>query len=153
MTEMERVFDLPDEAAQRALGMRLGARCRAPLRVYLHGALGAGKTTLVRAALGAMGHAGPVRSPTYTLIEPYDTPAGAVCHIDLYRVRGAGDLDSLGLREYLDGPWCCFVEWPEHGADVLPAPDVAFEIAAAAPGRRITARAGTPAGAAVLEAL
>lgn len=153
MDGIERMFEAPDAAAQEALGARLGARCRPPLRVYLRGALGMGKTTLVRAALRAMGHAGAVPSPSYTLIEPYDTPAGAACHLDLYRLGDARELEDLGARDYLDGAWCCFVEWPEHGAGALPEPDLDLAIEPAGRGRRIVVRAQGARGTAVLEGL
>lgn len=153
MNGMTRVFDLPDEAAQSALGARLGVRCRPPLRVYLRGALGAGKTTLVRGALRAMGWHGAVPSPSYTLVEPYDTPAGPACHVDLYRLADALELEDLGVREYLDGDWCCFVEWPEHGAALLAPADLDIIITPAGTGRRVSVTAHGQRGAAVLEDL
>ena len=148
-----RVFDLPDEAAQTALGERLGRACRPPLRVYLHGDLGTGKTTLVRGALRAMGWTGAVPSPSYTLVEPYETPAGSACHVDLYRLADPAETEGLGLREYLDGPWCCFVEWPAHGAGALPPADLELELRIAGSGRQVRMTARSPRGRSALEGL
>ena len=99
--KIRRQFDLHGEAEQEALGAALARICRAPALIYLDGDLGAGKTTLVRGWLRSLGHGGAVKSPTYTLIEPYEIDGAAVYHLDLYRVGDPGELEYLGLREML----------------------------------------------------
>lgn len=113
--------------AMEALGAQL-ARAAVPAIVYLDGELGTGKTTLVRGLLRAMGHTGKVRSPTYTLVEPYRLDAGNVYHLDLYRLGHAEELEFLGLRDLLSGSALLLVEWPERGAGILPGADLVIHI-------------------------
>lgn len=144
---------LTGEAAQLAFGARLaGALAGRAGIVYLRGDLGAGKTTLVRGLLRALGHSGPVRSPTFTLIEPYDDLTPPIQHLDLYRVADPEELLYLGLTDLLDGRTLLLVEWPERGAGVLPPPDLAIDIAYAGESRRVRvqAAAGWEAVAAAL---
>jgi tRNA threonylcarbamoyladenosine biosynthesis protein TsaE len=96
--------------------------------VFLRGALGAGKTTWVRGLLHGLLHPGPVRSPTYTLLEPYYLKEFNVYHFDLYRLNDPGELENLGFRDYLDGSGVCLVEWPERGGNFMPEPDCLIEI-------------------------
>ncbi len=107
-----------------SLGAALAPRLRAGQVIFLHGELGAGKTTLVRGVLRALGYAGSVKSPTYTLVEPYDLGCGRFYHFDLYRMEYPEELELLGIRDYLQGKGVCIVEWPERGAGILPRPDV-----------------------------
>lgn len=128
MSESHIELTLGDSHATEALGAALARSYLSGLRegavVYLHGELGAGKTTCVRSLLRTLGVAGLVRSPTYTLVEAYE-PGGIPCvHIDLYRLRGPVEVEELGLREYLDGKGLLLVEWPEKGAAALPPADV-----------------------------
>ncbi|HDK03015.1 MAG TPA: tRNA (adenosine(37)-N6)-threonylcarbamoyltransferase complex ATPase subunit type 1 TsaE [Gammaproteobacteria bacterium] len=136
-----------------ALGAALAHACPPGLLIHLEGELGTGKTTLVRGFLAALGHRGPVRSPTYTLVEPYELGARLVYHLDLYRLADPEELEFLGIRDLLDGEAICLVEWPERGAGLLPSGDLVLRLTYAGPGRRVCLRAGTPAGAAVLAAL
>jgi tRNA threonylcarbamoyladenosine biosynthesis protein TsaE len=109
---------LPDEAATLAYAARLASALPAsgqPLVVYLRGDLGAGKTTLARGLLHALGEAGPVRSPTYGLLAEYTPPSGRVLHLDLYRLRSPDELLALGLADYLPGSRLWLIEWPEQG--------------------------------------
>ncbi|MFZ5491560.1 MAG: tRNA (adenosine(37)-N6)-threonylcarbamoyltransferase complex ATPase subunit type 1 TsaE [Pseudomonadota bacterium] len=150
---MERSWVLEDEAAQMAFGARLARALPGPLCVFLHGPLGAGKTTLVRGVLRALGHTGPVRSPTYTVLETYALDAGEVCHLDLYRLGSAEELEDIGARELFDGRHLCFVEWPERGAGWLLQADLDIDIELAGTGRRLRATAHGAAGERTLDAL
>jgi tRNA threonylcarbamoyladenosine biosynthesis protein TsaE len=122
-------LSLADEAATLAWGARLARALptdgAGPLVVYLHGDLGAGKTTLARGMLAALGEPGPVRSPTYALLNEYEPAGQRVLHLDLYRLRGAAELAPLGLADHLPGSRLWLIEWPERGAGgALPPPDV-----------------------------
>jgi tRNA threonylcarbamoyladenosine biosynthesis protein TsaE len=129
--------DLADEAATVALGAELGRVLCGGMLVFLEGDLGAGKTTLCRGLLGALGHEGAVKSPTYTLVEPYEETMPPVYHFDLYRLGDPEELDLIGIRDYLDAAHLCLVEWPERGAGVLPPADLHISIALSGTGRRV----------------
>lgn len=148
---------LPDEAATDDFGAAL-ARALAPgLVIYLHGDLGAGKTALTRALLRAAGHQGTVKSPTYTLSEPYRIAlAGApvnVIHFDLYRMASPEEFLDAGFREEFDGHNICIVEWPEKGAPVLPPPDVDVHLNVAGLGREVELQALSDLGLLCLDRL
>ena len=145
---------LADEAATRAEGGALAAALVAvappALFVTVAGELGAGKTTLVRGLLAGLGVAGPVRSPTYTLVESYPVGPRRLHHLDWYRLEGADELEALGLRELLaPGDWV-IAEWPERAPAVAAQADLALELSYEGAGRRLEARASTPGGAAIL---
>jgi tRNA threonylcarbamoyladenosine biosynthesis protein TsaE len=129
---------LEDERATERLGAALatalGPLCRPSTVIYLQGELGAGKTTLARGFLRAAGVSDIVRSPSYTLVEPYDTSLGPVLHADLYRLKTPHELLQLGLEELPPGGFL-LVEWPERGAPLLAAPDLTVTLEHAAPGR------------------
>ena len=122
------VHHLSDADATEALGAwlwrELGNRYGYRAVVFLSGDLGAGKTTLVRGLLHAAGHEGVVKSPTYTLLEPYNIGELEVFHFDLYRVNDPVELEFVGIDEIVDGPGVKLFEWPERAADWLPAPQV-----------------------------
>ena len=136
---------LADEAATLAAGARLARALPAlpgaeAVVVWLEGDLGAGKTTLARGLLRALGVTGSVRSPTYTLVEPYRTPAGpAVFHLDLYRLADPEELEMLGYRELLEGGSLLLVEWPQRGRGWLPAADLVLVLGAEGDGRCLRA--------------
>jgi tRNA threonylcarbamoyladenosine biosynthesis protein TsaE len=123
---------LPDEAATLALGARFAhPACLAPgLNIWLHGDLGAGKTTFVRGLLRALGETGPVKSPTYTLLEVHVVSGLNLYHFDFYRLNQPEEYLDAGLDEYFSGTGICLVEWPEQAAPYLPAADIHIELQA-----------------------
>jgi tRNA threonylcarbamoyladenosine biosynthesis protein TsaE len=135
------------------LGALLADATRAPVIVFLRGGLGAGKTTLAGAYLRGLGHAGAVKSPTYTLVEPYDVAGRAVYHFDLYRLNDPEELEFLGVRDYLQGRGVCLVEWPERGAGLLTPADVDIHLQAADEGRILTLESHSKEGDAMLDRL
>lgn len=135
MTQLR--FFLPDEQCTALLGVAL-AQVLAPRGagiVYLEGELGAGKSSLARGFLRALGAVGAVRSPTYTLLEPYALDDLTVLHMDLYRLVDPEELHQLGLSDYPPDNSLWLVEWPQRGAGVLPAPEVVIQLAADGEGR------------------
>lgn len=129
---------LHGEDAQQALGARLAEACGSgPLLIFLEGELGAGKTTLARGFLHALGHRGAVKSPTYTLVEPYEIGGRRVYHLDLYRVADPDELEYLGLREMLAEDAILLIEWPERGEGWLPPPDLRIRLLHAGDARRV----------------
>lgn len=134
-------YDLDSATATEALGARLAAKITPGCILYLSGDLGAGKTTLVRGLLHALGHRGTVKSPTYTLVEPYQIGDWRLFHWDLYRLADPEELEFLGLRDQLDGQAALLIEWPERGQGELPAADAEIALSYAGEGRacRLTA--------------
>ena len=122
-----RTVAIPCETDTVQLGAELAAEIRSGL-VFLYGDLGAGKTTLVRGWLRQMGYQGSVKSPTYTLIEPYELKGSSILHIDLYRIDDAEELEYIGLSEQVDQSDLQLVEWPDRGLGRLPDPDVIVRI-------------------------
>ncbi|MBS0212109.1 MAG: tRNA (adenosine(37)-N6)-threonylcarbamoyltransferase complex ATPase subunit type 1 TsaE [Proteobacteria bacterium] len=145
---------LADEAATQRLGAALAATRPPQAVAYLHGDLGAGKSTLARALLRALGVSGPIRSPTYTLIEPYRLDdGGQAIHLDLYRIAAPDELEFLGLDALSMQATLWLVEWPERGAGALPAADLRIGLSPLGAGRLAALQAHTPAGEDWLERL
>jgi len=140
---------LKDAAATEAAGAALGPALPQSLVVYLHGDLGAGKTTLVRGLLRALGHPGRVPSPTYTLVEPYELGGWELKHLDLYRIADPEELEFLGVRE-MEG--VALIEWPERGGHFLPPPDMSCHLGVVTEGRTLQVKGDTARGRVVCEA-
>ena len=140
-------------AEMEALGAKLATQVGNVRLVNIHGPLGAGKTTLVRGMLHGLGHAGAVKSPTFTLVEPYTFGNLHFYHFDLYRLNDPGELEFLGMRDYLDGNGVCVVEWAERAQGVLPSPDVDIMIEPTETGRMVRIMTLTPQGDVLLKAL
>lgn len=138
------LLQLPDEAAMARLGAQLAHALRGTEYIALRGPLGAGKTTLARALLRAAGHRGPVRSPTFTLVEPYALAQFQVLHLDLYRLADADELEMLGVRERF-GEAVLLIEWPERGTGWLPEPDLELQLDFADEGRTVAVYAAAEA--------
>jgi len=145
---------LPDEAATVAAGSLVGRALSAGAVVFLTGELGAGKTTFTRGALRALGHVGSVKSPTYTLCEPYDLAnAGQLCHLDLYRLSNPEELEFLGIRDYVASGAVLLIEWPSKGEGWLPTPDLQVALHESGDGRELKIDALTADGEAVLSSM
>ena len=144
MPAMKMSLNLPDAEATEALGRALARTRPASAMAFLHGDLGAGKSTLARALLRELGVQGAIRSPTYTLVERYPIEGGEAWHLDLYRIGDAGELDFLGLDEASATLW--LVEWPERGAAALPAPDLRIALAVEGQGRSAVLEGVSAAG-------
>jgi tRNA threonylcarbamoyladenosine biosynthesis protein TsaE len=145
--------DLADEAATGDLAAVLAGVVEPGLVVWLEGDLGAGKTAFVRALLRALGYGGPVKSPTYALVELYNLSRLCLYHFDLYRLKCADEFLDAGLAEYFDGSAACFIEWPEKGGRHLPPADLRLEFAFAGAGRRVVAQAVGKRGGKCLSAM
>jgi tRNA threonylcarbamoyladenosine biosynthesis protein TsaE len=144
---------LQDEAATLALATRVAGALSGGQTLFLHGDLGAGKTTFSRGVITALGHAGTVKSPTYTLVEPYQLKPFTVFHFDLYRLRDAEELEFMGIRDYFRADTLCLIEWPEQGSGYLPVPDLDIHLTFVDGHRRVLLQSQTPAGAGIIKAL
>lgn len=135
-----------DEPGMQELAAGLGSALRPPLVIFLHGDLGAGKTTFVRALMRGLGFAGPVKSPTYGLLEHYPLDGCSVLHLDLYRVGRPGELEFLGIADLLGPDTVLLVEWPERGQGHLPASDVSIRFFHSGNSRELEFQPNTTSG-------
>jgi tRNA threonylcarbamoyladenosine biosynthesis protein TsaE len=153
---MSRRFHLADTAATESVGAGLARALVGGMVVTLHGDLGSGKTTVVRGALRALGWTGPVKSPTYTLVEHYLLSRLYFYHFDFYRFSDASEWETAGLAEYFRDDAVCLVEWPERVAGLLPPADVDIVLAHPGPGgsgRDLAISTNTKAGERCLDAI
>lgn len=132
-----RAIHLIDENATLAFGKKLALLCPAQCTIFLEGELGAGKTTFVRGFLQGLGYNGKVKSPTYTLVEPYTIGDQHIFHFDLYRIQDPEELQHIGLRDYVGAGGILLIEWPERGYQQLPAADFTLRFALAPTARDV----------------
>ena len=148
---LERYLD--SAAATEKLGARLASALAPGCVFYLRGDLGAGKTTLARGLLRGLGHRGTVKSPTFTLVEPYQLEEWRLFHWDLYRLADPEELEYLGLRDQLDGEAVLLIEWPDRGRGELPAADLDVDLSYSGEARTCRVEARSPTGQAMLARL
>lgn len=148
-------INLADEDATAELARRLSKCIRPGMVIYLHGDLGAGKTTLVRGILRALGYSGRVKSPTYTLVEPYHIAESGldIRHFDLYRLRNKEEWEAAGFRDEFDKHNIFFIEWPEHALGLIPPADLKISLEILAHGRHVKIETCTPTGRECLKPL
>lgn len=137
---------IPDAEAMETFGGRLASACNGRGVIYLEGDLGTGKTTLVRGLLRSLGYTGHVKSPTYTLIEPYELAQATIYHLDLYRLAAPEELEWLGFRDLTGAEVLLLIEWPERAAGALPVPDLTVSLLFSGEGRELSLTAHTPLG-------
>lgn len=149
---MSEVFETKLINAQQTVdfGRQLSVACEVPTCIYLHGNLGAGKTTLTRGFIQGLGYKGKVKSPTYTLVEPYELVTCTVYHFDLYRLSSPEELEFMGIDDYFNNKSYCLVEWPEHGKGVLLSADIDLKLTYQGEMRLVTLCANSDAGCRVL---
>ncbi len=146
-------INLPDEESTSAFAARLARAINPGLVIYLHGDLGAGKTTLVRALLTELGYRGRVKSPTYTLLEQYEVAGKQFRHFDLYRFRDATEWEAAGFNDEFNCQNICLLEWPEKAAGLIPPADLEINFEILPDGRNITLYAQSDTGTACLNSL
>ena len=152
---MTRSFEahLNDEIATVAMGNKVTAIIEQGAVIYLHGDLGAGKTTFTRGVVQGFGHTGKVKSPTYTLVEPYELTRANVYHFDLYRLGDPEELEYMGIRDYFSEQAICIVEWPEKGGEFIQVPDLDITLSYVGDERKIVINSASERGIAIVEKL
>ena len=146
-------IEVPTAEDMEALGGRIARNCPTGCRILIQGPLGSGKTTLVRGFLRALEFSGTVKSPTYTLVEPYFLEKHTVFHFDFYRISSPEELESIGLRDYFDRTAICLVEWPENADLVSGQGDLHIGITLCVSGRQVVLQALSPAGMTLIDSL
>tara|TARA_Y100001956_G_C4128444_1_gene191829 strand:+ start:3351 stop:3836 length:486 start_codon:yes stop_codon:yes gene_type:complete len=144
---------LEDETATVNMGVRLAQVVQQGAVIFLHGDLGAGKTTLTRGIVQGLGHTGKVKSPTYTLVEPYELSNCSVYHFDLYRLGDPEELEYMGIRDYFAPTAICVIEWPEKGHGFIPTPDLNITMQYQGEQRQISIETESERGIAILNTL
>ena len=150
---MQKSIFLADEQQTEQFAAKLAIGCSTGTVIYLHGDLGAGKTTFSRGFIHGLGYSGRVKSPTYTLVEPYEVGNWRVFHFDLYRLADPEELEFIGIRDYFEKDCLCLIEWPDKGEGLLAAADLTISINFNQSGREITLSAGSDNGRDVLSKL
>ena len=149
----EKLFLLASEGDTGALAGKLALLCVDGIVIYLQGDLGAGKTAFCRSFIRALGYAGRVKSPTYTLVEPYEVNGLRIFHFDLYRLADPEELEFIGIRDYFSPQSLCLIEWPDKGAQLLATADLEISIEFEPEGRRFHIHANSPKGQKILAKL
>lgn len=144
-------YHCADEEAMQALGQRISKITPDTAVLFLYGNLGAGKTTFSRGFLRGKGFLGIVKSPTYTLVEPYTFSDGTIYHFDFYRLNEPDELHAMGIADYFANKAVCLIEWPEKGEGSLPSPDLSFYIEPEGAGRKVRMVAYSSVGMDILE--
>jgi len=147
---VETCYAVPSEERMEQFGGCLSPLLGRQMLLTVAGELGAGKTSLVRGLLRGAGFAGPVKSPTFSLVEPYEFDSVNLYHFDLYRLKDPEELEYIGMRDYLSAPALCIVEWPEKAGDFLPVSDIHIMINRTGNGREVIIRAQTERGKAAI---
>ena len=147
------IIDLPTEHATEKMAGRIATCLVSPLVLTFRGEIGAGKTTLIRAMLRCLGVNSPIKSPTFSLVESYQSTHFQIHHFDLYRIHDETELDYIGFRDYFKDNAICCIEWPERASCYLRCADIEFTLGLKGAGRKMKIDALSPAGAAVLSCL
>ena len=146
-------YELDNEDATRRFGQSLASVFTDGLLITLRGDLGTGKTTMARGILQGLGYKGKVKSPTYTVVEPYELSVGMIYHFDLYRIVDPEELEFLGFRDYLNDGYLSLIEWPERGDWFVHSADLCISIESKAFGRRVSLRPNSQGGESVFKSL
>jgi tRNA threonylcarbamoyladenosine biosynthesis protein TsaE len=146
-------YDLKDESETLRLAESMASHLFPGMNLYLKGELGSGKTTFVRGVLRGLGYQDKVKSPTYTLVEPYSLEKFTLYHFDLYRFKDETEWDDAGFREYFNNTSICLVEWPEKAGRILPKPDISIELSHTSYGRHFHLISYTSIGTECLKAI
>ena len=144
---------LANEAETIAFGASIARLCQSATTIFLHGDLGAGKTTMTRGFVQQLGHRGNVKSPTYTLVEPYTLADWNIYHFDLYRLADPEELEFMGIRDYFADDCLCLIEWPQRGEGFLPAADLNITLSYVGEQREVVVEGNTPLGLTMVEQL